>query len=285
MAIYNLGSINADYVYQVPHIVTEGETLAATSRSVGLGGKGANQSVAAARAGAGVFHIGAVGEDGLWARDRLAAFGVDVEHVRVAKDPTAHAIISVAASGENAIIIFPGANAQQTGSAIEAALAQATSGDTLLLQNETNGQVEAAKTAKARGLRVIYSAAPFDVEAVREVIDHVDVLVLNAVEAAQLQDASGGFPDVDQILITRGAEGAEWRDLRTGEGVKVAAAQVDPVDTTGAGDTYLGYFAAGIDAGLNVRDAMKRASIAAAIMVTRLGTADVIPSAAEVDSF
>ena len=123
--IYNLGSINADYFYRVPHIVGAGETLAATGLSSGLGGKGANQSVAATLAGAKVCHIGAVGHDGAWAVEALRGFGVNVTHIATVDTPTAHAIITVDPVGENAIVIFPGANQVQDWRGIEAALAHA----------------------------------------------------------------------------------------------------------------------------------------------------------------
>ena len=288
MAIYNLGSINADYFYRVPHIVAEGETLSAKSMSSGLGGKGANQSVAAARAGAEVFHIGAVGPDGAWAVDRLAEAGVDTTSIRRTETPTAHAIISVADDGENAIVIFSGANMEQTSEALEEAMSTAKPGDLLILQNETSHQSEAAKIAKDNGLTVVYSAAPFDVVAVRSILDHVDVLVMNEVEAQQLIDATGqALSDlpVSEVLITLGAQGAEWRNLKTGQSHKTAAFKVDPVDTTGAGDTFLGYYAAARDEGKATAEAMTFASAASAIMVTRHGTADVIPTRDEVEQF
>ena len=110
MAIYTLGSINIDHVYSIPHFPSPGETLAATGYSMGLGGKGANQSVAAAKAGAQVFHIGAVGPEGKWTLQRLQEFGVDVSNTEIGQVPTGHAIINVDPSGENAIVLFAGAN-------------------------------------------------------------------------------------------------------------------------------------------------------------------------------
>ena len=109
MTIWNLGSINADYVYRVPHLPEPGETIAAANLERGLGGTGANMSVAAARAGARASHIGAVGPDGRWAVDRLTEYGVDTRWIREVSHPTGHAIINVDDSGENAIVIYPGA--------------------------------------------------------------------------------------------------------------------------------------------------------------------------------
>jgi len=286
MTIYNLGSINADYFYRVPHVPGPGETIAATKRSTGLGGKGANQSVAAARMGSDVVHIGAVGEDGAWAVDRLRSYGVGIDHIATVDAPTAHANITVGEDGENSIVIFPGANSEQDVARIKTALANAVPGDTLMLQNETTAQVEAARIARKQGLRVVYSAAPFSIDAVREVLPYVTLLVMNEVEAQQLSVALGAAADqVPEVMITKGAQGAEWRDNATKETVLQRPFQVTPVDTTGAGDTFAGAFAAGQDQGMSVTGALELASGAAALKVTRHGTADAIPSRAETVSF
>ncbi|AXX99532.1 ribokinase [Profundibacter amoris] len=288
MTIYNLGSINADHFYQVPHLPEPGETLAANAFSTGLGGKGINQSVAAALAGSKVVHIGAVGPDGQWAVDRIAAFGVETQHIRRVETPTGHAIINVDANGENAIVIFSGANNCQSVAQIEQVLGGAGKGDILLLQNETTLQVEAAKIAHDRGLKVIYSAAPFSVDAVRDVMEYVTILMMNQVESEQL--CAGLETDltslpVSEIIVTKGSNGAMWLQPGTGETSYTPSFPVIPVDTTAAGDTFAGYVAAGLDQGMNVQDAMRLASAAAALKVTRKGTADVIPSADEVANF
>jgi ribokinase len=283
LAIWNLGSINIDHVYQVPHLPAPGETLAATAYSMGLGGKGANQSVAAARAGAPTRHIGAVGPEGRWARDLLADYGVDVEQVRIDPGASGHAIINVDPGAENAIVLFSGANRTHDAASVAAALSAARPGDLLLLQNETSAQVEAASRGRALGLRVIYSAAPFEVAAVRAILPHVDLLVMNEGEAGALRAAFGALPE-REMLVTRGAEGAEW--ITPGaDTLAVASFRVTPVDTTGAGDCFIGTLAAGLDAGLDRPMAMRRASAAAAIQVTRPGAAQAMPTAAEVDAF
>jgi ribokinase len=286
MTIFNLGSINIDHFYRLPHLPMPGETLAATGYSVGLGGKGANQSAAAAKAGAKVVHIGAVGPEGAWAVDRLKGWGVDTSAIAQIDTPTGHAIINVDEQGENAIVLFPGANRAMPFHIVERALATAKPGDTLLLQNETAHQAKAADFARAKGLHVMYSAAPFDVTAVYAVLKNVSILALNAVEAQQLTAAMGvtlGDLEVPELLVTRGAEGAEWR----GDG-KVFLARphkVAAVDTTGAGDTFAGYFAAGRDSGMTPAEALDLAAAAASLKVTRAGTADAIPTREEVEAF
>ena len=285
MAIYNLGSINADNFYFVPHIPVAGETLAATALRRGLGGKGANMSVAAARAAAQVFHIGAIGEDGRWARTRLLEYGVDVAYISESTEPTGHANICVAADGENQIVLFPGANRSVTTDQIGSALSGANAADILLLQNETNAQRVAAEMGKTLGLHVAYAAAPFEAEAVKSVLPFLDFLFLNAVEAEQLQQALGTAPEnlsVPNVIITSGRKGSHWIDTNKGKTEHFPAMRISPVDTTGAGDTFTGYVLAGIDRGFPVAQAIRTATVAAALMVTRHGTADVIPDLKEV---
>lgn len=289
MAIYNLGSINADWFYRVSHCPLDGETVAAESCRNGLGGKGANQSVAAARAGADVHHIGAVGGEGIWAVEAMKSFGVDVTHVAIQiAAPSGHALIFLTPDGENRIVIFPGTNRLIEEADVKAALARAQPGDTLLLQNETNCQAYAARRARARGMRVVYSAAPFDVAAVRAVLEHVDLLAVNQVEADQLAEALGvaitALP-VGELLVTHGSRGATWHDLRSGETLNVPAPKIVPVDTTGAGDTFVGYFVAGRDLGLPVAEALELAVGAAALKVTRDGASEAVPTMAETRAF
>lgn len=285
MAIWNLGSINADMVYAVPHLPGPGETLAASGYARFLGGKGANMSVAAARAAAHVRHIGAVGADGAWAVERLLEYGVDTRHIAQVEEPTGHAIIAVEPGGENQILIYPGANRVIAEGAIQAALAEAGAGDTLLLQNETNGQELAARIGRDLGLRVAYAAAPFDAAAVQAVLPYLDFLILNAVEAEQLTQATGLMPQalpVRDVIVTLGEKGARHIDTVAGEMRDYPAIPVTPVDTTGAGDTFTGYVLAGLDRGLPMPQVIAQAMRAGAIMVTRHGTADVIPDLRDV---
>ena len=283
--IWNLGSINADHVYAVPHIPAPGETLAATALTYGLGGKGANMSVAAARAGARIAHLGAVGVDGGWMVERLESYGVDCAHVQRREGPSGHAIIAVDARAENAITLFPGANREIDLDAVKQALDKADPGDLLITQNETNGQVEAAAQARARGLRVVYAAAPFEAGAVRAVLPHLDLLVLNEVEAQQLSQALGTPIEelpVPQVVVTLGAAGCDWIETATGARHHVDAPRVEAVDTTGAGDTFTGYLLAGLSEGLEMPAALKLATRAGALKVGRHGAADAIPSREEV---
>jgi ribokinase len=286
MTIWNLGSINADHVYVLPHLPAPGETLAARSLTTGLGGKGANMSVACARAGGKIEHIGALGPEGAWMANRLAAYGVGTAHVATLDSPSGHAIIAVEDGGENLILLFPGTNRLIPPAHIEAVLASARPGDWFLTQNETNHQPEAARLARSRGLRVAYAAAPFEVAAIQAILPHADFLILNEVEADQLRDATGtplGELGVTDVIVTLGAEGCLWfhDDRETG----FPALPVTPVDTTGAGDTFTGYVLALLDEGRPMPEAIALATRAAALKVTRPGAADAIPTLAEALAF
>ncbi len=286
MAIWNLGSINADIIYAVPHIPAPGETLASTGRATFMGGKGANMSVAIARAGSRANHIGALGPDGGWMLERLLEYGVDTRHIAQIETESAQAIIMVDADGENAILLHPGANGEIPQAALQTALAEAETGDWFVTQNETNLQRTGAALAKKMGLKVAYAAAPFSAERALAVLEYLDFLILNEVEAQQLTEATGKTPDalgVRDVVITLGGDGADWFGPNGKQ--HFDALPVKPVDTTGAGDTFTGYLLAGLDQGMPMPQAIKLAATAGALMVTRKGTADVIPDLSEVRAF
>lgn len=284
MTVFNLGSINVDHIYRVAALPRPGETISALGHEVMLGGKGANQSVAVARAGRRVVHIGCVGKNEPVVAD-LAALGVDVRHVDQGGSVTGHANVYVDAEGENLIVILSGANVEQSLTRLETALSEARAGDVLMLQNETDLVREAAEIARERGVFVIYSAAPFDADAASRMLSVIDLLVVNRVEAEQLSQSLGTpLDDIDgpAILVTRGADGAIWRGADT---VSQPAFPVEPVDTTGAGDCFIGYVAAALDEGLSVADALRLGAGASALQVTRHGTAKAIPERGEVGAF
>ncbi|RYH10859.1 ribokinase [Tropicimonas sp. IMCC6043] len=289
MAIYSLGAINADSFYRVDRCPLNGETVVAHDCSLGLGGKGVIQSVAAARAGSQVHHIGSVGDDGVWAVEQLKSMGVDVTHVAIELGkPSGHALIFVEPDGENRIVIYPGTNRMIEEADVKTALARAQAGDMLLLQNETNAQLYAARRARSRGMRVAYSAAPLENAAVNDLLPFVDLLLLSATKAESLSGALGvplSELPVAELIVTEGAKGATWHDLNSGETLKVSAPTVDPVDTTGAGDTFAGYFCAGRDQGAPVVECLELAVTAAALKVTRAGTSEAIPTLDEVRIF
>ena len=286
MAIWNLGSINADLVYTVPHIPAQGETLSSTNRATYMGGKGANMSVAIARAGSRVNHIGALGPDGGWAVQRLLEYGVDTRHIAQVETATGHAIIMVDEHGENAILLHSGSNGEIPQATLQTALAEAQTGDWFVAQNETNLQRTGASLAKKMGLKVAYAAAPFSADRVQAVLEYLDFLIMNEVEAAQLTEATGKTPDalgIRDVVVTLGGDGADWFGPDGKQ--HFDAIPVTPIDTTGAGDTFTGYLLAGLDQGMPMAQAINLATKAGALMVTRQGTADVIPDLSEVRAF
>lgn len=288
-SILNLGSINIDIVYGVPHFVSPGETLASQSLTRGAGGKGFNQSVALARAGASVCHLGLVGEDGGWLRDMLKAEGVDVQYLGTSQEPTGHAIIQVDASGQNAIIIHGGANTAMDREELMSLMSKALRpGDIFLAQNETAWVSEALALARKLGAIVAYNPAPMSPSRRDIPGDCVDYLFVNEGEAMELADAAdtdaatvalrARWPGL-RLVLTLGSKGVRYEDAEAS--LQVPALKVDAVDTTAAGDTFIGYFLAGVAQGKPVRQCLEVACRAAAISVTRRGAADSVPYRAE----
>lgn len=286
MAVFNLGSINIDLVYTMKAFPVPGETLAAAAFQRLPGGKGANQSVALAAARANVFHIGAMHRDDVWLSEYLAETGIDLSHLQKGETPTGHAIVMVNAEGENQIILNPGANAAIDMARATATLADAGPDDWALLQNETNGGAEFVAAARKAGMKIAYSAAPFEADVTLELLPQVDLLIVNAIEAEALMAATGTDAaglGVDHLVITRGGDGAEYYGIAGHHARQAHAVKV--VDTTGAGDCFFGYFLATLDAGGDAPTALARAVAASALQVTRPGAAMSIPTAAEVTKF
>jgi ribokinase len=287
MTILNIGSINWDRVYRVTHFPAPGETIAAASATVGLGGKGLNQSVAILRAEGAVRHVGAVSQNDTRMLAALRDLGLDVAEIaQLEATETGSALILVDDEAENVIVLDQGANGLIPKASVVDALDQAQAGDWLLMQNETNLLEFALTEANARGLRVALSAAPFRPENVIPYLELLDLLSVNAVEFAQLQAALGAsakLPEGLAVLITKGADGAEYRldEVVT----KASPHRVKALDTTGAGDTFLGFFLARLDRGAPVDEALATAMAAAAIQVTRVGAVAAIPELAEVRAF
>jgi len=283
MAIFNLGSINIDHIYTLPHLVEPGETLAASRYVSALGGKGANQSIAIARAGGAVYHAGMINaRDEHWLAPLMEA-GVNIDHVIRGEMPSGHAIVAVdEGSAENQIILAPLSNASLPEKLIIDLLSHANETGWALTQNETNLSAPFLKEAKAKGLNVCYSAAPFVAEVAAELLPLVDLLIVNEVEANALSAHFNAAPEelaIKHLIITLGREGSRYIGME-GE-FTVPALPVKAVDTTGAGDTYLGYVLAMLDGGAAMAEAMGIASQAAAIQVTRPGASAAIPTRAE----
>ena len=291
--LVNLGSLCIDNVYRVPALTGPGETVASVSYEVFPGGKGLNQSIAAARAGARVVHAGCVGEDGVWLKDTLSAEGVNVTGVRVASTASGHAVIQVNDAGENAIVITGGANRALEPGDVDAALAQVEPGDWLLLQNEINDLNGVLRAAGERRCRVAFNVAPADGREAGYELAGVRLLIVNEIEAAALAGTdvgNGDWPEVidrlrdrapvADIVLTLGRDGL----IHAGsDGMTTTAAyDVKAVDETAAGDAFIGFLMAALIGGEPMARALAMGSAAGALAVTRAGAASSIPSLDEV---
>ncbi|MFW6286867.1 MAG: ribokinase [Candidatus Sumerlaeota bacterium] len=289
MAVLNFGSLNIDHVYRVDHISRPGETIASQDYRIHAGGKGANQSMALARAGADVAHAGAIGEEGAWLRDKLADAGVDVSRIRFSDNAGGHAIIQVDEAGENSIVLHGGSNLEVTRERINAVLSDFGEGDILLLQNEINMISEIIDAADKRGMRVCLNPAPMKKEVEAYPLNKVDILVVNETEGRELSSEAEPEAIVQTlserygctVVLTLGAEGAMLLANDAIEhvpGVKVK----NVVDTTAAGDTFMGFFLAGLAEGLEMSVAVELGCRAGAACVARAGAMDSIPARGEI---
>ena len=291
MRIINFGSCNIDYVYSVDHIAAPGETIAAAKLEVFCGGKGLNQSVAAARADARVFHAGCIGFDGGMLRDALTDGGVDVTYLRSVESRNGHAMIQVSATGENNIVLYTGSNGMISREQIDAVLQHFSTDDVVLLQNEISNMEYVIERAFARGMRIVLNPAPFDESLKRIDLSKLSCVILNEVEAMGFTGKSEPEEVITQlrreypgltVVLTLGSKGCIYADEK--QILHQNAFQVDAVDTTGAGDTFIGYYLAELARGATAAKAIRVACGASAISVSRMGASPSIPTLAEVEA-
>lgn len=290
--IINYGSCCIDHVFQTPHFVRAGETLSSTGYAIFPGGKGLNQSIAVAEAGCAVTHVGAVGEDGRWLAELMTARGVDITHLSILDTPTGQAILQIDPRGENAIIILGGANLTPHDHLIDAALADARGDEILLIQNETSGNDAAIRRAKAKGLQVAFNMAAMNASAQALPLALIDYFIINETEGEALTGKSNPHEICDAVLeqypnsavvLTLGQAGVQFRSAELN--LSQPAYAVETVDTTGAGDTFTGYFLATLMKSKQVDLALRTASAAAALSVTQPGAATSIPKLKDVNQF
>jgi ribokinase len=286
------GSLNADLVFEVRALPRRGETVLCPGYALVPGGKGANQAAAAAKAGASVRMVGHVGEDsfGAFLREGLMQAGVDCAGVAIADAATGVAVIGVEPGGENQIIVGSGANLATRADQVDDA--ELGPGVTVLCQNEVDPEATFVLLERAarRGARTILNLAPAASVPAR-VLDAIDILVVNEIEAGMAAgDQAGGDPralarglasrhDLT-CVVTLGAEGAIAQGPTSGW--RIGSLAIEPVDTTGAGDAFVGVLAAALDGGLAMPEALRHASVAAGLACTRLGAQTSQPRAAEI---
>lgn len=290
-----VGSINMDLVSTAKRIPAVGETVLGDSFSTIPGGKGANQAIAAARAGASVTMAGKVGSDSFGAGllQSLAADGVGVQHIGTdPTQPTGIAIIQVSEKGENTITVVPGANSRLLPSDLHAAFSQFSTGDVLLLQLEIPLEtvVEACSLAKSRGMVIILNPAPA-MPLPNELLRQIDFLIPNEKECQWIGKAENLETAMENIghnyggcmIVTLGNQGVRLVDHD--RVITIPAHLVEAVDTVAAGDAFVGVFAACLAKEMPILDAMEHANAAAAISVTRKGAQPSLPYAAEISQF
>lgn len=301
MAVINFGSINIDHVYSVEHFVAPGETLSSKAYKSVLGGKGANQSIACAKAGASTKHVGNIHHNDHAFLGQMEDANVNCNDVnKLESCATGHAIIQVNEDGENAIVLYAGANHRIDKAQINSVLSNAQANDWVLLQNETNAIADIIDSAFQKGLKIAFNPAPMTKEVSQIALDKLSLLIVNEIEAMQLtntnsiEDASNALASeypTTKILLTLGKDGVHF--MFAGNTIKVDSFKVEAIDTTAAGDTFIGYFLAQYCT-LNDEDAnneeklklaLKTACAAAALCVTKAGAAPSIPTQQEVAQF
>ena len=284
-----LGSMNIDNTFSVDHIVREGETISSKSFSRSAGGKGANQASSLAKAGADVFFAGKCGEDGIWILSLLKSYSVDVSLSVVGKCNTGSAMIQVDKSGQNSIVLDSGGNRLWKKEEILSILSHFEKGDVIVLQNEINLISFIIEKAKERGMVVVLNPSPFD-----EIIDTlplslVDWFFVNEIEGKAmtgkgdfseiLSELKKLYPDAS-IVLTCGKKGAYA--VRRGKKSHQEIIDYPVVDTTGAGDTFTGYFLSSFYGGKTIDESLYIASKASGIAVSRKGAMEAIPVCSDV---
>ncbi len=278
--------------------VKKGETLSAKELNVYTGGKGLNQSIALARAGVETYQAGAIGTDGMFLLEQLKEAGVKTDLVKILGDVrTGNAIIQNDDEGDNCIVLFGGANQAITKEQVDEVFKDFTNEDYLLIQNEINELSYIVEKAKEEGMKIILNPSPMNEKIMKLPLDQIDYFILNEIEAMQIlemdkpEEIDGKyiasllherFKDAT-IVLTLGSEGSVC--ISDDEYVEQSIYKVKAIDTTAAGDTYTGYFIAGILNGKTIKESMDIASKASAIAVTRQGAAPSIPVLEEVEEY
>lgn len=285
----NFGSLNKDMVYSVSSIVRPGETVAATKLEYFNGGKGLNQSIALAKAGAEVYHAGRIGTDGTSLTDLLNENGVNTDYVSVSRSPSGHAVIQVTKEGQNSILVYGGANKEISTKQIMNVLSNFDEGDRLFLQNEINGVPALINSAARKKMEIIFNPSPIGQDIPSYPLDKISWFVVNETEAEAITGVEGSenvlaafakkYPNAN-VLLTLGENGAYCKIKNETYFQDIFHTPV--VDSTAAGDTFLGYFFALLDS-KGVKESLKYAAAASALAVSRKGAAMSIPTAGEVE--
>lgn len=284
MKVLNFGSLNIDMVYNVDNFVHPGETISSLKMEKFCGGKGLNQSLALARAGAEVYHAGCIGPDGGMLTEILKSSKANTEYIKMVDTPTGHAIIQVDNKGQNCIILYGGANMEVTTQYVDTVLNNFNKDDIILLQNEISSLSYIIDKAYERGMKIALNPSPINENIIKASLDKVSYFILNEIEGREItgrtkaEDIIEGFKKKypkAKIVLTLGENGVIYFDGETKYRHGIYA--VDVIDTTAAGDTFTGYFLAGIIRGQQPMEILKTASMASALAVSVKGAANSIP--------
>ena len=292
MKVLNFGSLNVDYVYQVDHMVKPGETLATTERNVFFGGKGLNQSIALTKAGVSVYHAGLIGKGGEGLLKLCKKNGINTDYIRKIDGENGHTIIQVDESGQNCILLYGGSNQQITKGFVDEVLAHFQAGDLILLQNEISEMPYIIDRAYEKGMMIVCNPSPYNATMEQCDLSKISIFVINEVEGEQitrksepiaiLQEIEKRFPTA-KVVLTLGSKGVYYHEA--GSAIFQEALKVKAVDTTAAGDTFTGYFIAGLLEDLCIEENLKRCVKASALTVSRRGAADSIPTREELEKY
>ena len=288
-----LGSLNIDRTYRVSNLVRPMETITARKYESYCGGKGFNQAVALARAGSEVFFAGVIGSDGEMLLDALHADKIRTDFVRRSGSANGHAVIQVDQKGQNCIIVVPGSNAEVTEAYIDEVLSHFSAGDLIVLQNEISCVGYAIEAASRKGLKIAFNPSPLD-EAIQTYdITKADLLLVNEVESTALFGSDreedirrvlrSKFPHTS-VVLTKGESGSLFIGAK-GEKYDSQALKCVAVDTTAAGDTFTGYFLHELSGSGSPPEALRVASVASGISVTKKGASPSIPFSEEVSEY
>lgn len=293
MKILNFGSLNQDYTYRVPHIVAEGETISSSSLNVYPGGKGLNQSVALRKAGAEVWHAGRIGKDGAALKELCGQMGIHTQFILEGDTRTGNALIQVDDNGKNSIVLYPGANHEISEEMTDHVLGYFGGEDILLLQNEINGIDSIIEKAYRKGMKIVLNPSPYNEKIEKCDLSKIYLLLLNEIEGGQITGAGSPeqilnillerYPKM-KIVLTLGAKGAWYAEQK----IRICspAFKVEAEDTTGAGDTFTGYFVKNFFLSeTDAEKALRISAAAAAVAVGRKGAATSIPFSEEVEEF
>lgn len=292
MRIINFGSLNIDHVYHVDHFVRPGETIPAQSYEIFPGGKGLNQSIALARAGAKVYHAGKLGRDGKMLKEVLETNHVNTDYLEETDEVSGHAIIQVTNEGENSIIIYGGSNRTITEDYVDRVLRDFGPGDLVLMQNEISCIDYIARRCAEKGIGIVFNPSPLDENLVKNFPFHlVSLFMVNEIEGYGLtgKDKPDEILDAfmekypgSAVVLTLGSRGVAYRDKDNT--YYHGTYEVKVVDTTAAGDTFTGYFLSCLSSGYSIPECLTKASAASSLAVSRKGASSSIPSIDEVET-